>query len=71
MKIHFSLVTLVAASLMLASLATIASDGDTPSKGETVSKQFWWPEQLNLVPIRAHDVASNPYGAFFDYAAAF
>ena len=26
---------------------------------------------MNLDPLRAHDSASNPYGAEFDYAAAF
>ncbi len=35
------------------------------------TNQFWWPEQLNLQPLRQHAVESNPYGADFDYAAAF
>ena len=33
--------------------------------------QFWWPEYLNLSPLRAHSPASNPYGEDFDYAEAF
>ena len=33
--------------------------------------QFWWPETLNLQPLRAHDDRSNPYGEDFDYAEAF
>ncbi|MDN3652582.1 catalase/peroxidase HPI [Thalassotalea ponticola] len=33
--------------------------------------KFWWPEQLNLSPLRQHDPASNPYGADFDYAKEF
>ncbi len=32
---------------------------------------FWWPEQLDLSPLRAHDPRSNPYGDEFDYATAF
>jgi catalase-peroxidase len=32
---------------------------------------FWWPETLNLEPLRAHDTRSNPYGEDFDYAEAF
>ncbi|NRA31285.1 MAG: catalase/peroxidase HPI [Parvularculaceae bacterium] len=32
---------------------------------------FWWPESLDLSPLRAHDVRSNPLGADFDYAAQF
>ncbi len=35
------------------------------------SNAFWWPEQLDLSPLRRNDPASNPYGADFDYAAAF
>jgi catalase-peroxidase len=33
--------------------------------------QFWWPETLNLAPLRAHDARSNPYGDNFNYAEAF
>lgn len=39
--------------------------------GSAMSNQFWWPEQLDLTPLRSHGVASNPYGAQFDYADAF
>ncbi|NND82936.1 MAG: catalase/peroxidase HPI [Gammaproteobacteria bacterium] len=35
------------------------------------SNLFWWPEQLDLSPLRAHDADSNPYGAEFDYAVEF
>lgn len=31
----------------------------------------WWPEQLNLQPLRQHSAESNPYGADFDYKAEF
>ncbi len=33
--------------------------------------QFWWPEQLDLSPLRQHAASSNPLGADFDYAKAF
>jgi len=35
------------------------------------SNQFWWPDQLDLSPLRDHDQRSNPAGADFDYAQAF
>ncbi len=35
------------------------------------SNQFWWPDHLDLSPLRDHDPSSNPYGADFDYAEAF
>ena len=35
------------------------------------SNHFWWPEQLDLSPLRVHDIESNPYGENFNYAKAF
>ena len=32
---------------------------------------FWWPDRLDLNPLRDHDVSSNPYGEDFDYAEEF
>ena len=39
--------------------------------GQVRSNQFWWPDQLDLSPLRDHDGRSNPYGESFDYAEAF
>ncbi|NEV64690.1 catalase/peroxidase HPI [Thiorhodococcus minor] len=46
---------------------------DTPAMaaGKAKPNQFWWPDQLNLQPLRDQDPASNPYGEDFDYAKAF
>ncbi len=38
---------------------------------ESMSNQFWWPDRLDLSPLREHDARSNPMGADFDYAKAF
>ncbi len=35
------------------------------------SPKFWWPDQLNLSPLRQHAAESNPLGADFNYAKAF
>lgn len=52
--------------------AVVAAVMATPTwAGSAKSNQFWWPEQLDLTPLRSHDVASNPYGAEFNYADAF
>jgi catalase-peroxidase len=32
---------------------------------------FWWPERIDLAPLRQHNPDSNPYGADFNYAAEF
>ena len=33
--------------------------------------QFWWPELLDLSPLRQHAAESNPMGEAFNYAEAF
>ena len=38
---------------------------------QTMSNQFWWPDHLDLSPLRQHAAESNPYGAGFNYAKEF
>ncbi|WP_276611072.1 catalase/peroxidase HPI [Wenzhouxiangella sp. XN24] len=45
--------------------------GPARADGPAKPHQFWWPQQLDLTPLRAHAPQSNPYGDDFDYAAAF
>jgi catalase-peroxidase len=52
-------------------LSILTSPSSVFAQAEAKSNQFWWPESLNLEPLRAHDPRSNPYGADFDYASAF
>ena len=33
--------------------------------------QFWWPNQLDLSPLRQYAAESDPVGRNFDYAKAF
>jgi len=40
-------------------------------QGEAKPNQFWWPEQLDLSPLRQHDIESNPMGKDFNYAKEF
>ena len=56
----------VAFVVTMAASSTPAFTQDVPK-----SNQFWWPEQLDLAPLRAHDARSNPYGDDFNYAEAF
>ncbi len=56
--------------------AGIAEETSAPpvpavEKVEMRSNKFWWPEQLDLTPLRQHDVKSNPYGESFNYAEEF
>jgi len=63
-----SLSLFTAAALTVTTLATASVATAT---GEAKSNQFWWPDQLNLNPLRAHNIQSNPYGAEFNYAKEF
>ncbi len=59
----------VLAALFVASPAvpTIAA---TPAGG-AMQNRDWWPNQLDLRPLRQHSAKSNPLGEQFDYAAEF
>ncbi|MEM1402626.1 MAG: catalase/peroxidase HPI [Pseudomonadota bacterium] len=49
--------------------AVIANAGSF--QGEPKAVQDWWPESLNLSPLRDNANVDNPYGANFSYAEAF
>ncbi|MBM3777423.1 MAG: catalase/peroxidase HPI [Acidimicrobiia bacterium] len=60
----------LAAAAAVAALPLVSRD-TVSAQGEPQSNQFWWPDQLDLAPLRQHDARSNPLGGQFDYAAAF
>ncbi len=41
------------------------------AQGEAKTNAYWWPEQLNLAPLRHSNASADPLGPHFDYAAAF
>jgi len=51
--------------------AASSSTPPGPSPGAPQSALFWWPDHLDLSPLRQHDARSNPLGGDFDYAKAF
>ncbi|MCF6288061.1 MAG: catalase/peroxidase HPI [Proteobacteria bacterium] len=60
-KRNILIVSMVSAlTLSCASVAVQAKTAD-----------FWWPDQLNLNPLRQHSVESNPMGEKFNYAKEF
>lgn len=71
-RIKISGVVLLA--LAFSHVASAAEKRD-PSKDfadrSTVSNQFWWPERLDLGPLRQHAVESNPMGEKFNYVQEF
>ena len=52
-------------------IAAAIPAGSAHAQGMPKTNQFWWPEQLNLGPLRQHGAESNPMGADFDYAEEF
>ncbi len=42
-----------------------------PAAAPPISNQFWWPERLDLSPLRQHAAESDPMGKDFTYAEAF
>jgi len=66
-------------SLVLLTLAFsqvgFTADDLAPSKSatnqQTMSNQFWWPERLDLAPLRQHAADSSPMDKEFNYSKAF
>jgi catalase-peroxidase len=71
MKKHHLLVSTIISGFAAVSLSTAAIAMTASGLGDSKSNQFWWPKMLDLSPLRAHDVKSNPYGASFNYAEEF
>jgi catalase-peroxidase len=57
-------------AMAVAALPLVPS-GAAVASGDVRSNQFWWPDQLDLSPLRQHAAESNPLGQSFDYAKAF
>jgi catalase-peroxidase len=45
--------------------------GSVFAQGAPTPNKFWWPDQIDLSPLRQQDAKSNPLGEDFDYAAEF
>ena len=70
----FGLVSLTAPSAVFSDEMTKpagAMGSGKAAANQPKSNQFWWPDQLDLSPLRDHDARSNPLGSDFDYAKAF
>jgi catalase-peroxidase len=62
--------TALAAAIAIA-IAAGGTAGLAAAQPEAKSNQFWWPEKLDLSPLRDHSQESSPYGPDFDYREAF
>ncbi len=64
-------ITLPIAIAASVALSSITMSSPSHAMGKLKTNQFWWPEQLNLTPLRQPNSTSNPYGENFNYAKEF
>jgi catalase-peroxidase len=68
MQSHFKQYLLTAVAIV-----AVSASAPAPARADGTPRpnQFWWPDKLDLSPLRRNAAASNPLGADFDYAKAF
>ncbi len=52
-------------------MSSVVTSSSAFAQGEPKSNQFWWPEKLDLGPLRQHAAKSDPMGEDFNYAEEF
>ena len=73
MKKTIPTLSAITLAILISSQAGLAfaNPGAPASAQEMTTNSFWWPQQLDLSPLRQDQAASSPYGADFDYAKQF
>ena len=73
-----SISAIACAAALLAPMAFAAASANDAAaaaapaaRTRPMTNQDWWPQRLNLAPLRQHSTTSNPMGADFDYAKEF
>src|SRR6185436_511100 len=59
------------AAIAVAALSSLSTSEVRAQGQPTMSNQSWWPDQLDLTPLRQHSAQSNPMGESFNYAREF
>ncbi len=63
--------TISVVTLMAIGISPIAPVNLAVAQDRTPTNEYWWPNRLNLDPLRQSSPQSNPLGADFDYAKEF
>lgn len=69
-----SILVTIASMALLVGCATgknNSSSGNMFAKGAAKPNKFWWPEQVDLAPLRQHSAESSPMDERFNYAKEF
>jgi len=53
------------------SLPVVCIPSFAMTKGQAKTNQFWWPDRINLQPLRQHSPESSPLEKDFNYSKAF
>jgi len=61
----------LALAIALATLSMSVTSLPAVAEGLPQSGKVWWPQTLDLSPLRVREAQSSPLGQQFDYAAAF
>lgn len=62
---------LIVGSLAITNCAANQGQMSKQISFESKTNEFWWPNKINLSPLRQQAGESNPYGAGFNYAKEF
>ena len=64
-------VSLLILTAVMFGLSGFVTTAPAIAQDEAVTNEYWWPNRLDLGPLRNNAPASNPLGPDFDYAGAF
>ena len=67
LKKSISLIAILMATMSPVAFSAAAQTADS----KPMSNRDWWPDTLDLTPLRQHAAESNPMGPGFNYAAEF
>jgi catalase-peroxidase len=63
--------TITLLTAMAVAMTPMVSSNFAHAEGMAKPNKFWWPDQVDLSPLRDHGPQSSPLGEDFDYAKAF
>jgi catalase-peroxidase len=55
-------------TLLVIVFTSVVSGNPAMAQNTVTTNDYWWPNRLDLKPLRNNSPASNPLGANFNYA---
>ncbi len=63
--------SLSAIAILTAGLSAVAPVNSAIANETEINNDYWWPNRLDLSPLRKTEVIASPHASSFNYAAAF